>query len=352
MQKGTDTEPRSPYARGLSTLRWRLGSRAAPTVLALCLAVPTFAQQAKSTAVIWHDRGDSASLDLVGGPGGKAHEPGSVLRFIEESETGTSPKFEVEDEHGVKWKVKLGEEAKSETAATRLLWAAGYVVDEDYYRPGIRVVGLPRLVRGQEFVTDEGVVTGARLERHGGGGEEAAMWSWYDNPFVGTSEFNGLRVMMALVNNWDLKDVNNRVFDTPEGGAQYGITDLGATFGGTGNIITRSKSVAKEYAETKFIARVTATHVDFVMQSRPIFPFVFHLPAYRERTRMQDIVKGIPIADARWIGDRLGRLSAEQIRDAFRAGGFSPADIEVYTRVVVARIRALQDLSPQVSHSF
>jgi hypothetical protein len=330
----------------------RVGGLALSTALALGLAVGASAQQPGRAAVIWHDRGDAAELDLVGGPGGQAHEPGHVLKFIEESETGTSPKFEVEDEHGVRWKVKLGEEARSETAATRLLWAAGYVVDEDYYRPGIRVVGLPRLARGQEFVTDEGLVTGARLERQGGGGEEAATWSWYDNPFVGTREFNGLKVMMALVNNWDLKDVNNRVFDTPEGGAQYGITDLGATFGRTGNIITRSKSVAKEYAETKFIARVTATHVDFVMQSRPIFPFVFHLPAYRERTRMQDIVKGIPIADARWIGDRLGRLSAEQIRDAFRASGFSPAEIEVYTQVVVARIRALQDLSPQLSHSF
>ena len=321
-------------------------------LLALSLSPPVLAQQGSPAAVIWHDRGDAAALDLVSGPGGRAHEPGGHLRFIEESRDGTSPKFEVEDEHGVRWKVKLGEEARSETAATRLLWAAGYVVDEDYYRPGIRVVGLPRLARGQEFVTDEGIVTGARLERQGGGGGERATWSWYDNSFVGTREFNGLKVMMALVNNWDLKDVNNRVFDTAEGGAQYGITDLGATFGRTGNIITRSKSVAKEYAETKFISKVSATHIDFVMQSRPILPFVFHLSAYRERTRMQDIVKGIPIADARWIGDRLGRLSAEQIRDAFRASGFSPGDIEVYTQVVVARIRALQDLSPQVSHSF
>src|SRR6185503_10581804 len=230
---------------------------------------------------------------------------------------------------------------------TRLLWAAGYVVDEDYYRPGIRVVGLPRLARGQEFVTDEGVVTGARLERQSGGGEEAAGWSWHDNPFVGTREFNGLRVMMALVNNWDLKDVNNRVSDTADGGAQYGITDLGATFGRTGNIITRSKSVAKDYAETKFIAKVTPTHVDFVMQSRPIFPFVFHLPAYRERTRMQAIVKGIPIADARWLGDRLGRLSLEQIRDCFRASGFSPDEVETYAQAVRQRIEALKGLDGQ-----
>jgi hypothetical protein len=352
VQKGTDSEDGFLYAGDMTSRKRRVGGLALSTALALCLAIATSAQQPGRAAVIWHDRGDAAALDLVGGPGGRAHEPGEQLRFIEESDGGTSPKFEVEDEHGVRWKVKLGEEARSETAATRLLWAAGYVVDEDYYRPGIRVVGLPRLARGQEFVTDEGVVTGARLERQSGGGEEAAGWSWHDNPFVGTREFNGLRVMMALLNNWDLKDVNNRVSDTAEGGGQYGITDLGATFGRTGNIITRSKSVSKDYAETKFIAKVTATHVDFVMQSRPFFPFVLHLPSYRERTRMQDIVKRIPIADARWLGERLGRLSVEQIRDAFRASGFSPADVEVYSQVVVARVRALQDLSPQWSHSF
>ncbi len=302
--------------------------------------------------MIWHDRGDAAALDLVGGPGGRAHEPGEQLRFIEESDSGTSPKFEVEDEHGVRWKVKLGEEARSETAATRLLWAAGYVVDEDYYRPGIRVLGLPRLARGQEFVTGGGIVTGARLERQGGGGDEAATWSWHDNPFVGTREFNGLRVMMALLNNWDLKDVNNRVFDTIAGGEQYGITDLGATFGRTGHVITRSKGVSKDYAETRFIARVTATHVDFVMQSRPILPLVVHLAHYRSRTRMEGIVKQVPLADARWIGDRLGRLSTDQIRDTFRASGFSPEDVEVYTGVVVGRIRTLHELSPQVSRRF
>jgi hypothetical protein len=329
----------------------RVGWLALSTALALCLAVGASAQQPGRAAVIWHDRGDAAELDLVGGPGGQAHEPGHVLKFIEESETGTSPKFEVEDEHGVRWKVKLGEEARSETAATRLLWAAGYKVDEDYYRPGIRVVGLPRLARGQEFVTDEGIVTGARLERQGGS-EEAATWNWHDNPFVGTREFNGLRVMMALLNNWDLKDVNNRVFDAVAGVEQYGITDLGATFGRTGNIITRSKGVSKDYVETKFIAKVTATHVDFVMQSRPFLPLVVHVPNYRSRTRMEGIVKRVPLADARWIGDRLGRLSTAQIRDAFRASGFSAADIEAYTQVVVARIRALKDLSPQLSERF
>ena len=86
----------------------------------------------------------------------------------------------------------------------------GYVVDENYYRPHIRVARLTRLVRGQEFVSNGNTVIGARLERDSGR-EGATTWSWYDNPFLGTREFNGLKVMMALVNTWDLKEINNRV---------------------------------------------------------------------------------------------------------------------------------------------
>jgi hypothetical protein len=309
----------------------------------MCLSPPVLAQQDSRPRVIWHDRGDLGSLDLVGGPGGKDHAPGHELRFIGESPDGTSPKFEVEDEHGIKWKVKLGEEAKAETAATRLLWAAGYVVDEDYYRAEITVHGLTPLARGQEFAS-AGVVTGARLERERERGS-SATWSWYDNPFIGTREFNGLRVMMALINNWDLKDVNNRVFDTA-GGDEYGITDLGATFGRTGNSITRSKGVPKDYLDARFIDEVTPTHVDFVMQSRPFFPLVFHLPSYRSRTKMESIVKHVPIADARWIGNRLGQLSVEQIRDCFRVAGFSPDETEMYAQVVLERIAALTHLHP------
>jgi hypothetical protein len=122
---------------------------------------------------------------------------------------------------------------------------------------------------------------------------------------------------------------------------------LGATFGRTGNSLTRSKGVMRDYAEAKFIERVTPTHVDFVMHSRPFFPTFLYLSNYRLRTRMESVVKHIPIADARWLGDRLGQLSIEQISDCFRAGGFSPADVEAYTRVVVQRIAALKTLEPQ-----
>ena len=140
--------------------------RACATILfgvpALLLANPVFAQPPTTPAALWHDRGDAAALDLVGGPGGSAHEPGVDFRFIKESRSGTSPKFDVEDEHGVTWKVKLGEEARSESAATRLIWAAGYLVDETYYRPQIQVRGLEHLVRGRQFVSGSDTVSGAR----------------------------------------------------------------------------------------------------------------------------------------------------------------------------------------------
>ena len=209
MQKGTDRQGRSTLlsnTRGGNHLGVGVYERVLPVVAALLLAMPVFGQEAGRTAVIWHDRGEVAALDVVSGAGGKDHEPGTDFRFIEESQSGTSAKFVVEDEHGTTWKVKLGQEAKSETAATRLLWAAGYVVDEDYYRPHIRVVGLKRLARGQEFVSHGDIVTGVRLER-AGRREESNTWSWYDNPFIGTREFNGLRVMMGLINNWDLKAI-------------------------------------------------------------------------------------------------------------------------------------------------
>jgi hypothetical protein len=321
----------------------KVPERVLSVISALLLSVPVFAQEPGHGAVIWQDRGDAAALDLVGGPGGKDREPGDTFTFIEESSGGTSPQFEVLDERGTRWKVKLGEEAKSETAATRLLWAAGYLVDEVYYRPSIRVQGLPRLARGREFVSEGDTVSAARLEREWEPGE-STIWSWYDNPFVGTREFNGLRVMMALINNWDLKDVNNRVSHTAGGEGRYGVTDVGATFGRTGNVMTRSKSVPKDYEKTTFIAEVTAEHVDFVLQSRPFFPLVVHLPAYRARTRMESIVKRIPIDDARWVGNRLGQLSVEQISDCFRASGFSPSDVEAYTRVVMQRIALLKTL--------
>ena len=92
-------------------------------------------------AVIWRDPGDMASLNLLYGAGGKeaAPNPNGHFAFVKEDMQATSPKFDVKDDQGVQWRVKLGQEPQSETAATRFLWAAGYFVDEDFYLPELKV---------------------------------------------------------------------------------------------------------------------------------------------------------------------------------------------------------------------
>jgi hypothetical protein len=293
---------------------------------------------------IWRDPGDMAALDLIYGAGGKADapDPAGTFTFVKEDPLGTSPKFEVTDGRGVEWKVKLGQEPQSETAATRFLWAAGYFVDEDYYLAELTVKGLPTLRRGQEFVSS-GVVHGARLERKLTSVEKLETWDWFDNPFVGQRELNGLRVMMSLLNNWDLKTVNNCIYAV-DGERHYVVSDAGATFGNTGNALTRSKAKPRDYAESKFIAKIAPDFIDFVLHSRPFFMGAVQPANYRDRTRMEKITRHIPRADAKWLGQTLSMLSDDQIRDGFRAAGYGPADVETLTRSIRTRIAALEAL--------
>jgi hypothetical protein len=151
--------------------------------------------------------------------------------------------------------------------------------------------------------------------------------------------------MMALINNWDLKADNNAVHDQGDAGQRYFISDLGASLGRTGDTFSRSKGVVKDYAQTSFIREIAPDHVDFVMHSRPMFLlYVFSHKYYSARTRMESIARDIPIADARWLGNLLGRFSPDQIGDCFRAGGFSPAEVAGYNKVVMQRIEALKKL--------
>jgi hypothetical protein len=63
------------------------------------------------------------------------------------------------------------------------------------------------LSRSREYVSGDGYICEARLERQGLG-KKLKNSIWYKNPFVGRREFNGLRAMMALIIDWDLKEIN------------------------------------------------------------------------------------------------------------------------------------------------
>ena len=168
---------------------------------------------AAGPAYLWHNPTDIASRNLFYGPGGKEHAPHTTYAFIKEDLNGTNPKFDVRDENGVKWKVKLGVEARPEVVASRLVWAVGYYANEDYFVPELRVENMPRLKRGQKLVSKDGTMHNVRLKRSLKGEEKIGDWKWSDNPFTRQRELNGLRVMMALINNWDLKDENNAVYE-------------------------------------------------------------------------------------------------------------------------------------------
>lgn len=301
-------------------------------------------ENSSQNPVLWTDRGDIRALDLIGGAGGKEHQPAGKFTFVQEDMGGTAPKFIVRDEQGVRWKAKLGEEVKSETAATRLVWAAGYFTDEDYYLPELRVENMPKLKRGSQFVSEDGRVQGVRLERYLKGEKKAGNWSWFKNPFTGTKELNGLRIMMALINNWDLKEVNNAIYQVKGESPRYVVSDLGATFGETGNPLTRSKSNPQDYSKSEFIQKVTPDHVDFFLSSRPFFITAIDIPNYTQRTKMQEVVKNIPISDAVWLGKLLQPLSDDQIRDVFRAAGYNDKDVEDNATVVKQRIMDLTRL--------
>jgi hypothetical protein len=145
------------------------------------------------------------------------------------------------------------------------------------------------------------------------------------------------------MNSWDLKAINNAVYEM-NGEWCYLVSDLGASFGRTGNYFTRSKSVLKDYEGSHFIENATPQDVDFVMHSRPSLRSVFTPRGYHERARMELITRHIPRADAKRLGERLSQLSEEQIRDCFHSAGYAPAEVEGYTRTVQKRIEELKAL--------
>jgi hypothetical protein len=298
--------------------------------------------------VLWRDPVDLGSRDLFYGPGGEKDQPHGPFTFVEEDLHGTNPKYIVRDRDKVKWTVKLGLEARPETVASRLVWAAGYFTNEDYFLAELRVDQMPaHLKRGRSLVAADGSMHAARLKRHIEDQKKIENWTWRHDPLTGTRGFNGLRVLMALINNWDLKDDNNEIYggkNTPE--QIYMVSDLGASFGGTGLSFPfrHSKGYLHAYAHSKFITKVTPEFVDFRVPSRPALIYIFRLPDFVKRVKMDALGDHIPRADAQWIGHVLSGLSSAQIRDAFRAGGFTPEQVEGFSKVVEGRIKELNSL--------
>ena len=304
-------------------------------------------------ATLWRDSSDTPSLNLIYGSGGEDHQPRPPFTFVEEDPEGSNPKFDIRDQDGVKWKVKLGAEVRPEVAASRLVWAAGYFTNDDYFLKDLPVQGLPsHLHRGQSQIGPDGAFHNVRLKRSIKDQKKIGSWQWGSNPFLDTREFNGLRVMMALLNNWDLKDINNTRYENKrldDSGAIeqiYVVSDLGASFGTTGIKVPvdGAKGNLEAYKRSKFITNRAPDYIDFGTPGTPALIETFKLPMFLHRIDLRWIGRHVPRADAKWIGQVLGQLSEDQIRDAFRAAGYADSEVNEFAGVVQSRIAELNAL--------
>ena len=140
---------------------------------------------------------------------------------------------------------------------------------------------------------------------------------------------------MSFLNNWDMKEANNVIIRDGDQ-LQYVISDLGVSFGKSGPVglplfwrIGRSRNEPEAYAESDFIKNVKSGKINFSFKGK-------------NTSLMNDVTRD----DGRWLADLLIQLTDKQIQDAFRAANYSPADVDVLSRSVKSRIRAL-DLATQ-----
>jgi hypothetical protein len=153
------------------------------------------------SAQLWEEPNDLAERNLFDGPWGKdlAPDPAATYAFVKAKTVGVSPGFAVTDEHGMEWSVKQGPEAKVEVVMSRILSAVGYHQPPVYYLPGWTISGGPSSRAQSE----------ARFRPKHTVLKDEGEWSWQENPFIGTRPYNGLRVLMMILNESDLKNSNN-----------------------------------------------------------------------------------------------------------------------------------------------
>ena len=276
-------------------------------------------QAPQGTAVMWERPSDISSRDLFLGPGGSSMRPDlRRITFIKEEKGGYSKKYLVRDASGREWVAKIGKEAQSETSAIRLLWGVGYLTEVNYLVPRVTIPG-------------KGTFNNVRFEARPESWDRVGEWKWKRNPFVGTPEYQGLKIMMAMINNWDLKDSNNEIIQT-NGELRYVISDLGATFGHASTTplfwrLTRSRNNPSKYTNAKFLEKVKGNRV------------VLHFGG-----KNRGLMKDITIRDAQWLSSWLSQLSDQQLRDAFRAANYRPDQINMLAGAVRERSNELRDL--------
>ena len=279
-----------------------------------------------SIAELWQEPSDIRQRDLFHGAGGEELRPRDTsFTFVARDTSGWSPGFDVRTKDGVEWSVKLGPEAQSEVVSSRILWAIGFHQPPMYYLERWSLTGL-----------ESGPQPPGRFRPSIASQEVIGDWSWYENPFVGSREFGGLIVSNLILNSWDWKTSNNKIYrlSAPGNGPgrRFVVRDLGASLGKfTYPTLLRlfrlrgfgqgTRNDLDGFEAQGFIRSVDGSRVEF--DYRGIY---------------RDVINSVTAADVRWACRLLSRLSGQQWRDAFRAGGYNPEQTGRYVTKIKAKI--------------
>lgn len=264
---------------------------------------------------LWSEPADLASRDLFYGIGGAklAPRPDAVYELEKRDTAGFSITFDVRDERGQEWSVKIGPEAQPEVASSRIVWAMGYHQPPSYYVP-----------KWTYKDADTAPVHG-RFRPKLPWLKSNGTWDWNRNPFVGTQPLKGLKVLMMVLNNTDLKPLQNTIYNVQSDSGPpkwYVVKDLGATLGETGAVNPR-RGWIEGFEKHGFITRV---------EESGRVKFEFH--------GLRGVVfEDVKVDDVRWMCERLDRLSPRQWQDAFRAAGYDEATTARYVARIQEKIR-------------
>jgi hypothetical protein len=275
-------------------------------------------------AELWQE--PSAPRDLFTGAGGERLAPKSdSFSFVARDTGGWSPGFDVRDANGLEWSVKLGPEAQSEIVTSRILWGLGFHQPPMYYLDDWTLTGV-----------ESGPQPAGRFRPELPGREVVGEWSWYENPFVGTRPYGGLIVANLILNNWDWKTSNNKVYSLtePEDGVarRFVVRDVGASLGRTTypailkwfrlrGFGQGTRNDLPGFESQGFIKRVEKERIEFD-----------YAGIYR------DVINRVTPADVRWACQRLAALTDRQWNDAFRAGGYTAEQTARYVKKIRSKI--------------
>ena len=276
---------------------------------------------------LWQEPLDLASRDLFYGVGGKELAPPSTegeYQFIAYKTSGTNPGYDVRDKSGRVWSVKLGIEAQPEVTVSRILWAIGFHQPPTYFVHSFKMTGM-----------EAGVKEVARFRTDFNQYKAAEDWSWYDNAFKNTTAFKGLLAAQLLLNNWDLKTANNRVYVATDPSVTpkklYMVRDVGAALGHAKqspffNMLGTpgsqgSKNDVDDFVAQGFIKKADGDKVSF---------------DYRGLN--QELVDTVSAQDVIWTCELMARLSDDQWRAAFNAGAYPQENADRYIAKIKEKI--------------